>query len=118
MKDDNVISFKMPEGNFHDHLTEILRQGCRGILQEALEVEVETFIEHYKHLKDEQGRQRIIRNGYLPEREIQTGVGQVAARVPRSRDRDTEGKPIRFRSALLLPHLRRTRSIEELLPWL
>jgi len=118
MKDDNVISIKKPEGNFHDHLTEILRQGCRGILQEALEVEVEAFIEHYKHLKDEQGRQRIIRNGYLPEREIQTGVGQVAARVPRSRDRETADKPIRFRSTLLPPYLRRTRSIEELLPWL
>jgi len=118
MKNDNVISLKKPEGNFNDHLTEILRQGCRRILEEALEVEIETFIGHYKDLKDEQGRQRVIRNGYLPEREIQTGIGQVAARVPRSRDRHTEGKPIRFRSTLLPPYLRRTRSIEELLPWL
>ena len=118
MKNDNVISLKKPEGNFNDHLTEILRQGCRRILEETLEVEIETFIGHYKDLKDEQGRQRVIRNGYLPEREIQTGIGQVAARVPRSRDRHTEGKPIRFRSTLLPPYLRRTRSIEELLPWL
>jgi transposase-like protein len=118
MKDDNVVSLKKPEGNFNDHLTGILRQGCRRILEEALEVEIETFIGHCKHLKDEQGRQRIIRNGYLPEREIQTGIGQIAARVPRSRDQDTEGEPIRFRSTLLPPYLRRTRSIEELLPWL
>jgi len=118
MKDDSVISLKKPEGNFNDHLTEILRQGCRRILEEALEVEIEEFIEHCRHLSDEQGRQRIIRNGYLPEREIQTGIGQVAVRVPRSRDRGTEGEPITFRSSLLPPYLRRTRSIEELLPWL
>ena len=105
MKDYNVISIKKLEGNFNDHLTGILRQGCRRILEEALEVEIETFIGHCKHLKDEQGRQRVIRNGYLPEREIQTGIGQIAARVPRSRDRDTEGEPIRFRSTLLPPHL-------------
>jgi len=118
MKDDNVISLKKPEGNFNDHLTGMLRQGCRRILEEALEVEIETFIGHCKHLKDEQGRQRIIRNGYLPEREIQTGIGQLKARVPRSRDRETTGTPIRFRSTLLPPYLRRTRSIEEVLPWL
>ena len=118
MKDDNVISIKKPEGNFNDHLTGMLRQGCRRILEEALEVEIETFIGHCKHLKDEQGRQRVIRNGYLPEREIQTGIGQLKARVPRSRDRETTGTPIRFRSTLLPPYLRRTRSIEEVLPWL
>ena len=118
MKDDNVISIKKPEGNFNDHLTGMLRQGCRRILEEALEVEIETFIGHCKHLKDEHGRQRVIRNGYLPEREIQTGIGQLKARVPRSRDRETTGTPIRFRSTLLPPYLRRTRSIEEVLPWL
>jgi len=118
MKDNNVISLEKPEGNFNDQLTEILRQGCTRILKEALEAEIRTFIEHYKHLKDDQGKQRIIRNGYLPEREVQTGIGQVAVCVPRSRDQDANGKPIRFHSVLLPPYLRRTRSIEELLPWL
>lgn len=118
MKDNNVISLEKPEGNFNDQLTEILRQGCTRILKEALEVEIKTFVEHYKHLKDDQGKQRIIRNGYLPEREVQTGIGQVAVCVPRSRDQDANGKPIRFHSVLLPPYLRRTRSIEELLPWL
>lgn len=118
MKDSNVINLEKPEGKFHDHLTEILRQGCTQILKEALEIEIEAFIEGYRHFRDEQGRQRIVRNGYLPEREIQTGIGQVAVRVPRSRDQQAEGAPIRYHSALLLPYLRRTRSIEELLPWL
>ena len=75
MKDDNVISMEKPEGNFHDHLTEILRQGCTRILKEALEVEIEAFIEHYKHFKDDEGKKRVIRNGYLPEREVQIGIG-------------------------------------------
>jgi len=118
MRDDSVINLKKPEGNYNDHLTEILRQGCVRILEEALEVEIEGFIEYYRHLETEQGRQRVIRNGYLPEREIQTGIGQVGVRVPRSRDQGREGNPIRFRSTLLPPYLRRTRSIEELLPWL
>lgn len=76
MKDDSVISLKKPEGNFNDHLTELLRQGCARILGEALEVEIEAFIGHYRHLYDEEGRQRVIRNGYLPKREIQTGIGR------------------------------------------
>ena len=118
MKDHNVISLKKPEGKCDDHLTEILRQGCTRILEEALEVEINTYIGYYRHLRDDLGRQRIIRNGYLPEREIQTGIGQIAVRVPRSRDRQGGGEPIRFRSSLLPPYLRRTRSIEELLPWL
>jgi transposase-like protein len=118
MKKDNVIKLEKPEGNFEDHLTEILRHGCSRILSEALETEIELFIEHYKELRDAQGRQRVIRNGYLPEREIQTGLGQVKVQVPRARDRESDAEPIRFSSSILPPYLRRTRSIEELLPWL
>jgi len=103
MKDTSVINLEKPEGSFHDHLTEILRQGCARILKESLEVEIETFIAYYKHLKDDQGRQRVIRNGYLPEREIQTGIGQVPVSVPRSRDQQAEEEPIRFRSSLFPP---------------
>ena len=118
MKKDNVIELEKPEGNFEDHLTEILRHGCTRILSEALKTEIGIFIEHYKELRDAQGRQRVIRNGYLPERQIQTGLGQVKVQVPRARDREPDGDPIRFSSSILPPYLRRTRSIEELLPWL
>ena len=118
MKKDNVIALEKPEGNFEDHLTELLRSGCARILTEALEAEIEIFIEHYKELRDTQGRQRVIRNGHLPKREIQTGIGQVKVRVPRSRDREPDEGPIRFSSSIVPPYLRRTRSIEELLPWL
>lgn len=118
MKKNNVIALEKPEGNLEDHLTELLRSGCTRILAEALEAEIEIFIEQYKELRDTQGRQRVIRNGYLPKREIQTGIGQVKVQVPRARDREPEEEPIRFSSSILPPYLRRSRRIEELLPWL
>ena len=114
----NVLSLTNPDPEYRDHLTEILRTGCQEILATALEAEISSFIKEYQHLRDESNRKRIVRNGYLPQREIQTGLGQVAARVPRSRDRQPGGRPIRFRSTLLPPYIRRTRSIDELLPWL
>ncbi len=78
------------------------------------------FVEGHADLTDEAGRRRIVRHGYLPERAIQTGIGPVAVRCPRARDRGAgEAEPrIRFTSAILPPYLRRARSIEELLPWL
>jgi putative transposase len=62
----------------------------------------------------------VVRNGYLPEREIQTGIGTVPVKVPRARDLqpDQQPGPIRFPSSLLPPYLRKTKSMEELIPWL
>jgi transposase-like protein len=118
MNHDNVIELEKPETIFKDLLTEILQKGSRRLLAAAVEAEIEGCIDFYKDLKDDLGRQRIIRNGYNPEREIQTGIGQIKVKVPRSRDRQPDGEPIRFTSSILPPYLRRTRSIEELLPWL
>jgi len=118
MKNNSVLEFRNPDPKFHDHLTEILKAGCQQIIQTALETEIEDFLKQYQGVTEYNGKQRIVRNGYLPEREIQTGIGQLKVRVPRSRDRQANGRPIRFSSNLLPPYLRRTRSIEELLPWL
>jgi transposase-like protein len=118
MKHDNVIQIEKPETIAKDLLTEILQKGSQRLLAIAVETEIEGCIDFYKDLKDDLGRQRIIRNGYNPEREIQTGIGQIKVKVPRSRDRQPDGEPIRFTSSILPPYLRRTRSIEELLPWL
>lgn len=118
MKHDNVIQIEKPETITKDLLTEILQKGSQRLLAIAVEAEIEGCIDFYKDLKDDLGRQRIIRNGYNPEREIQTGIGQIKVKVPRSRDRQPDGEPIRFTSSILPPYLRRTRSIEELLPWL
>jgi len=98
-----------------DPLTEVLRSGARELLQQAVEAEVAEFIGRHRELKDERARQRVVRNGYQPEREIQTGIGEVVVKRPRVRDRAGE---IKFNSSILPRYLRRTKSIEELLPWL
>jgi putative transposase len=89
-------------------------------LAEALEAEIEGFLSQYAYLKDEQGHQRVTRNGHLPERNIQTGIGAVPVKVPRCRDRHPgdEPGPVRFNSTLIPPYLRKTKSMEELIPWL
>jgi transposase-like protein len=85
-------------------------------LAQAIEMEVAILLAQYADRRDGQGRQAIVRNGYLPERDVQTGIGAVRVQVPRVRDRSGAG--IRFHSALLPPYIRRSKSLEALLPWL
>ena len=120
MTKDNVIEFKKPETFADDPITDVLRTGARKLLAEALEIEIEDFLSQYKDLRDNRNLTRVVRNGYLPERDIQTGIGPVPAKVPRARDRqpDQGPGPIRFKSSLLPPYLRKTKSMEELIPWL
>jgi transposase-like protein len=118
MKQDTVIEIKKPETFIDDPLTELVRQGARDILFKALEIEIDSFISLYADLKDDQGRKRITRNGYLPKRDIQTGIGPVSVKVPRSRDRQKEAEKIRFHSSIVPVYLKKTRSIEALIPWL
>jgi len=99
-----------------DPLTAVLRQGAQRLLAQAIEVEVAMLLARYADRHDSEGRQAIVRNGYLPEREVQTGIGAVRVKVPRVRDRSGTG--IRFHSALLPPYIRRSKSLEALLPWL
>ena len=117
MKQDNVIGLKNPgvPSAVSDALTELLRDGARQMLASAVEAEVQEFLLRHRLQQDEGGRQRLVRNGYLPERTLQTGLGAIEVRAPRVRDR---GKEIKFSSAILPPYLRRTKTIEELLPWL
>ena len=85
-----------------------------------MEAEIAAHLADHKDLVDERRRQRVVRRGHQPEREVQTGIGPIRVRVPRARDRtpDAPGGPIRFHSAILPPYLRRTRSLEPLQPWL
>ncbi|MFQ5930240.1 MAG: transposase, partial [Acidobacteriota bacterium] len=115
---DTVVSIQQP-ASAKDALTEVLREGAQRLLAEAVDAEVESFLEEYQELRDKHGRRRVVRNGYLPEREVQTGLGGIKVRVPRTRDRDAGGESeeaIRFRSCLVPPYLRRSKSVEELLP--
>ena len=120
MKENTVVSLEKPSPYVEDPLTEVLRQGAREMLAKAVGDEVAAFIEAHGEVRDEQGRQMIVRNGHLPEREIQTGIGAVPVRVPRVRDRRKLPKEekISFTSNILPPYLRRTKSMEELIPWL
>lgn len=120
MKDTTVLPLEKPSEYVVDPLTEILRKGARQLLAQAVESEVTSFVVGHAELRDERGRQMIVRNGYLPEREIQTGIGAVPVRAPRVRDR-REVPPeekITFTSKILPRYLRRTKSLEELIPWL
>ena len=116
MTDTNVIKLAQP-GSFTDSLTEILRNGAHALLAQAVELEVTDFIGRYADLKTAAGRQRLVRHGHLPKREIMTGIGPVAVRQPRVRDREpSEGERIRFSSSILPPYARRTKSLEVLIP--
>ena len=120
MDEDNVVSLCRPDDRGEDSLTEVLRHGARTLLAQAIEAEIQTFLASHAELVDDAGRRRLGRNGFLPEREIQTGIGPIMARQPRVRDRGPAAADarIRFTSAILPRYLRRTRSLEELLPWL
>ena len=116
MTDINVIKLSQP-GTFSDPLTEILRSGARTLLAQAVEAEVAVFLGSYPDNLTGDGRQRLVRHGHLPEREIMTGIGPVAVRAPRVRDRvGKEEERIRFRSAILPPYARRSKSLEVLIP--
>ncbi len=103
-----------------DVLTDILRQGAQKMLAEAIENEVVEYLDRYACVRDDQGHRLAVRNGYLPRRTIQTGIGPVEISQPRVNDRriDENDQRIRFSSKILPPYLRRTKSIDELIPWL
>jgi transposase-like protein len=112
----NPISFdKNHLTSFENALEEIARAGARKMLQQALDIEVEEFLERFKDVRTEQNRKAIVRNGFLPERAIQTGLGPIAIQQPRVRDKRCQEK---FSSSILPPYMRRSRSVESLIPLL
>ena len=116
MTNNNVFQFSQP-GTFADPLTEVLRNGARALLTQAVEAEVAAVLSCHADKLTDDGRQRLVRHGHLPEREIVTGIGTVAVRCPRVRDRVGEGaERIRFSSAILPRYARRSKSLEVLIP--
>ncbi len=110
----------VPRSEVRDVLTEVLRTGAQDMLVTAIEAEVNDYIEEHAELRDESGRRLVVRNGYMPERQIQTPIGKIEVQKPRVNDKrvDEEGNRIRFTSKILPPYLRKTKSLEELIPWL
>ena len=101
-------------------IDDILRDGARRALQAAIEREVEEYIERNKDHKDFQGRRLVVRNGYHPARSILAANGSIEVEQPRVNDKrvDADGNRLRFTSRILPPYLRKSKVIEELVPWL
>jgi len=106
----------LPEAK--DVLTEVLRQGAQQLLAQAIEAEVADWIDQHRHCLDDQGHRQVVRNGHLPARTLTTGVGPVEVQQPRVHDRRAAEQREKFSSAILPPYLRKTKSVEELIPWL
>jgi putative transposase len=113
----NVVRLRQPE-ELEDPLTDILRSGARRLLALAVELEAEAFLAGMQDLKLPDGRDRLVRHGYGPERMIQTGIGPVAVSRVKIRDRGaaSDGDRVRFSSSILPKWARRTRSLDALLP--
>jgi putative transposase len=103
-------------GAISDPLTELLRRGARGLIERAVEAELQLLLEQYANVTDLSGRKAVVRNGHLPEREVMTALGPLAVRVPKVRDRSGSG--VKFNSALVPPYVRKARRVEAALPWL
>jgi len=97
-------------------LEEMIRQGARKIIQQAIEAEVEALTASFTQVTTISGQRVVVRNGYQPERDILTAVGPVPVKVPKVRDRSGSG--IKFNSALVPPYVRRTPRVSAALPWL
>ena len=112
-----TTGLSFPSASSRDALTEVLRSGTQGLLAEAIEAEVAAWINLHAHVADASGRRHVVRNGYLPKRLIITRIGPVDVEQPRVLDRRGAEVEV-FSSKILPPYLRKTRSLEELIPWL
>jgi putative transposase len=117
MSDSTVVPLRQPD-TIEDTLTTVLRSGARRLLAQAIEAEAEAFLAEMKGARLPDGRDRVVRHGHAPERLVQTGIGPVAVRRAKLRDRGAGGgaERIRFTSAILPRWARRTRSLDALLP--
>ena len=111
-----VVAF--PQESTEDVLTTILRHGARQMLATAIEAEIQVYLGDRAEVVDAAGHRQVVRNGFLPSRTLQTPLGEVPVRQPRVRDRRPAATRETFRSAILPPYLRKTKSLEDLLPWL
>jgi putative transposase len=118
MRESNERIVSLPAANSRDVLTSILREGAQRLLAAAVEAEAAEWIEAHRHVHDEHGHRQVVRNGHLPQRTLLTGLGPLEVRQPRVLDRRPAREGERFSSKILPPYLRKTKSIEELIPWL
>ena len=115
MKKDTVVELRRPAQG-QDLLSTMLRDGAQRLVAQAVQVEFEEFLWRFSGDRVEDGRAAVVRNGFQPEREVLTGLGPVAVRVPKARSRVEA--PAVFHSRLVPPYVRRAKSVDAVLPWL
>lgn len=115
MNKNTVVSFQDRE-QIVDPLNDLLRTGARKLIEQAIEAELQELLSQHAGQQTDCGLATVVRNGYLPERTIQTGIGSVTVRIPKVRSRT--GEAVTFHSALVPPYIRKTRSLEAAIPWL
>ena len=115
MNKNNVIELEGREAST-DPLSELLLSGAQKLIYQAVEAELYDCLEQHTERRTPAGNAGVVRNGYLPERELQTSLGPVTVKIPKVRAKT--GEPVSFQSALVPPYVRKTRSLEAALPWL
>jgi transposase-like protein len=111
-----IISSELPTGSAISMIDHLVSEGARRMLQSAIEAEVDEYIRRHRDLRDQSGRQAIVRNGTLPERELATTAGMIPITQPRVRDRRGDDERLRFTSAILPRYARKSPTLEVLLP--
>ena len=117
MSKDNIVSLSAPAaGVAADPLTDLLRRNARRLVEVAVAAEFEVYLSAFSEERLPDGRRRVVRNGYLPAREILTGIGGGEVSVPKARGRSGKLEP--FHSSLALRYVRRCASLDAAIPWL
>ncbi len=114
METTNIVDFA--RRGMTDALTDLLRAGAQELIASAVEAELAGYMAQFSEVRTQTGHAAVVRNGHHPARPFQTGIGPVSVRIPKVRSKD--GTPVTFRSALVPPYVRRTKSLEAALPWL
>lgn len=109
---------RVTAAGFQSTLDELVREGARKMLQAAIEAEADAFVARYAEVVDERGKRQVVRNGYLPQRDLLTGAGRLPLDAPRVRDKRGPDEGVAFTSAILPRYLRRSKALDELIPWL
>jgi putative transposase len=97
-------------------LDELVRRGARQVIQQVIELELATLLEQYANVRTMAGKKAVVRNGYLPERDVLTAAGPVSVKVPKVRDRS--GMGVKFHSSVVPPYVRKSPRVSAALPWL
>ena len=118
MRESTKQVVSLPAATSQDILTNILRDGAQRMLAQAIDAEIAEWIETHRDVCDEAGHRQVVRNGRLPKRTILSGVGAIEVEQPRVLDRRPKDEAEFFSSKILPPYLRKTKSLEDLIPWL